>query len=231
MAVNRPHEYRVFLASSQELAADRQAFAELIRRRNNDWVGRGVHLRLVVCEDFLDAMSSTRLQGEYNAAAQGCDVFVMLFHTKVGRYTEEEFNTAFGQFQTTGKPFVYTYFKSAAVDPDTLDFADLASRNAFQARLKALGHFQTSYDNVDALQWRFWQQLDKLVVSGFIRFPAEDDAGTGTRYQAKVTGSGAIAQGPGATAQGAGAVMVNGPVTGNINTGTVNNSNPGHRQR
>lgn len=231
MAVNRPHEYRVFLASSQELAADRQAFAELIRRRNNHWLGRGVHLRLVVWEDFLDAMSSTRLQGEYNAAVQGCDVFVMLFHTKVGCYTEEEFNAAFGQFQTTGKPFVYTYFKSAAVDPDTLDPADLASRNAFQGRLKALGHFQTRYANLEALQLHFLQQLDKLVANGFISFPAPDDLGTGTRYQATVTGSGAIAQGPGAMAQGAGAVQVNGSVNGSINTGTVKINRPGRPQR
>ncbi len=85
--MSKPDEYRIFLASPQELAADRQAFAELIRRRDDDWVGRGVHLRLVVWEDFIDAMSKTRLQDEYNAAIEGCDVFVMLFHAKVGPYT------------------------------------------------------------------------------------------------------------------------------------------------
>lgn len=227
--MSQPTEYRIFLASSQELAADRQAFAELMRRRNDDWVGRGVHLRLVVWEDFVDAMSKTRLQAEYNAAAEGCDVFVMLFHTKVGPYTEQEFDTAFGRFQATGKPFVYTYFNSAPVDPDAVDPVDLASRQAFQARLKALGHFQTRYANVDALQLHFWQQLDKLVASGFIRFPAEGDAGTGTRYQAMLTGDGAIAQGTGATALGARAVQVNGPVGGNVITGTVSITT--HRRR
>lgn len=229
--MGQPNAYRIFLASSQELAADRQAFAELLRRRNDDWVGRGVHLRLVVWEDFVDAMSKTRLQAEYNAAIEGCDVFVMLFHTKVGPYTEEEFDTAFGRFQATGKPFVYTYFNSAPVDPDAIDPADLASRQAFQARLKALGHFQTRYANVDALQLHFWQQLDKLVASGFIRFPTEADPGTGTRYQATVTGDGAVAQGPGATALAPGAVQVNGPVTGNINTGTVRIDTHRHRPR
>lgn len=210
-----PNEYRIFLASSEELADDRARFAEMLRRRNEDWVGRGVHLRLVVWEDFLDAVSRTRLQDEYNAALRRCDVFVMLFFTKVGRYTEEEFDIACDQFRRTGKPLVYTYFKSAPVDPDT----DLSSRQAFQQRLQAMQHFQTRYPNVEGLEHHFWQQLDKLVANGFVRFPTEDDPGTGIAYQATNTGSGAVAQGPGATALGAGAVQFNGQVSGNVNTG------------
>ena len=215
-----PAEYRIFLASSAELADDRQAFAEMVRRRNNDWVGRGVHLRLELWEDFLDAMDRDGLQKAYNRTIRESAIFVMLFFTKVGRYTEEEFDTAFRQFQATGKPFVYTYFKSAPVDPDSLDPADLASRKAFQARLAALGHYQTEYANVDALQHHFWQQLDKLVANGFIRFPAEGDPGTGMRYEGSVQGSGALAQGTDATAAGQGAVIVKGHLTGNVNTGT-----------
>lgn len=193
----RPEEYRVFLASSNELAEDRQAFAEMIRRRSDDWVAKGVHLRLVVWEDFIDAMSRTRLQDEYNRALKGCDIFVMLFFTKVGRHTEEEFDTAFSHFQANGRPLVYTYFKSAPVDPDAIDGADLDSLKAFQSRLRALGHFQTRYENVAALQLHFWQQLDKLVANGFVRFPAAEPA----------------------PAVGAGAVLVMGDNHGSINTG------------
>ena len=43
---------------------------------------------MIVWEDFLDALSPTRLQDEYNRAIRECDLFVMLFRTKVGRYTE-----------------------------------------------------------------------------------------------------------------------------------------------
>ena len=210
-------EARIFLASSQELAADRQAFAELIRRRNDDWVSRGVNLRLVLWEDFIDAMSKAGLQDAYNQAIRGCDVFVMLFHTQVGRHTEAEFDTALGQLQATGKPFIYAYCKTAPVDPD----ADTSSRKAFLARLKALGHYETQYEIVDKLLLHFWQQLDKLVANGFIRFPAEGDAGTGIRYEATLHGNGALAQGPGATAVSAGAVLVQGNNSGDIITGTV----------
>lgn len=222
--MTRVNEYRIFLASSQELAEDRKRFAEVLRRRNDDWVARGVHLRLVVWEDFIDAMSQTRLQDEYNKAIRGCDLFVMLFHTKVGPYTAEEFETAFAQFQATRKPFIYTYFKT--VDADAVDPVDLASRQAFETRLKALGHFQTRYPNVEGLELHFWQQLDKLVANGFIRFPAEHDAGTGTTYAAEVNGPGAAAQGEGSFATGAGAVFV-----GGNNSGPINTADPGSRRK
>ena len=38
-------------------AADRQVFAEPIWRCNNERVGRGVYLRLVICEDFIASAS------------------------------------------------------------------------------------------------------------------------------------------------------------------------------
>ena len=42
----------------------------------------------------------------------------------------------------------------------------------------------------------------------------------GARYEANLTGSGAIAQGPGAQAVGAGGILIGGKNTGNVNTGT-----------
>ena len=62
-----------------------------INRKNKDWAVKGVFLELLVWEDFLDAVSKTRLQDEYNKEIRQCDLFVMLYWTKVGQYTEEEF--------------------------------------------------------------------------------------------------------------------------------------------
>ena len=77
---------RIFLASSSELKEDRKEFEIFINRKNKDWVGQGVFIELIVWEDFLDALSKTRLQDEYNKAIRECDIFVMLFWTKVGQY-------------------------------------------------------------------------------------------------------------------------------------------------
>lgn len=219
---------KLFLASSSELADDRREFEIFVNRKNKDWVGRGVFLELVVWEDFLDALSPTRLQDEYNKAIRDCDIFVMLFCTKVGRYTEEEFETAFGQFKATGKPFIFTYFREAQVSTGSADRADVASLWAFQDKLKALGHFQTAYQNVDALKLHFNQQLDKLAAAGFIEFKPEAGAAAapaGESYQATLSGSGAIAQGRGAQAVGAGGILVGGDNSGNINTGQQTHTN------
>ena len=63
-----------------------------------------VLLQVVAWEHFLDLMSASRLQDEYNLAIAQCELFVMLFHTKVGRYTREEFETAFGAFKAKRTP-------------------------------------------------------------------------------------------------------------------------------
>jgi tetratricopeptide (TPR) repeat protein len=161
---------KLFLASSSELKDDRRDFEIFISRKNKDWVARGVFLELVVWEDFLDAVSQTRLQDEYNRQIRQCDLFVMLFWTKVGQYTEEEFKTAFGQFKTTNKPFIFTYFKDAEITTGSANRQDLMSLWAFQDSLSSLGHFYTRYNNIDQLKFQFNQQLDKLAANGFINF-------------------------------------------------------------
>ena len=214
---------KIFLASSAELKEDRIAFEILINRKNKTWKDQGVRLELIVWEDFVDAMSQTRLQDEYNKAIRECDIFVMLFFTKVGQYTAEEFETAFGQFKATHKPFIFTYFKDAPISTGSADMKDLTSLLAFREKLAALGHFCTVYKNIEGLQLHFLQQLDKLAASGFIEFkPQGTEAGAsgGTRYEANLSGDGAIAQGAGATAVGRGGVLVGGHNSGNINTGT-----------
>jgi hypothetical protein len=161
---------KLFLASSAELKEDRKEFEIFIGRKNKEWVAKGVFLELVIWEDFLDAVSQTRLQDEYDKAIRECDLFVMLFWTKVGQYTEEEFETAFGQFKSTNKPFIFTYFKDAEISVASANKKDLMSLWAFQEKLSALGHFYTVYKNVEELKFKFNQQLDKLASKGFIEF-------------------------------------------------------------
>lgn len=161
---------KIFLASSSELKDDRDQFEIFICRKDEDWNDKGISLKLIRWEDFLDAMSQTRLQDEYNKAIQDCDIFVMLFATKVGNYTEEEFETAFKQFKTTNKPFIFTYFKDTEISTGSANQKDLVSLWAFQEKLNTLGHFYTLYKNIDDLKFKFNQQLDKLAANGFIEF-------------------------------------------------------------
>ena len=158
---------KIFLASSSELKDDRDQFEIFIGRKNKELVDRNIFIDLVMWEDFLDAMSQTRLQDEYNKAINESDIFIMLFFTKVGKYTEEEFDKAFKQFKETNKPFVYTYFKDAFISTGDLN-EDVISLIRFKNRLSGLGHFCSSYKNIDELKFKFEQQLYKLIQLGLI---------------------------------------------------------------
>jgi hypothetical protein len=152
---------KIFLASSEELRADRVAFELMIGQLNQDWVPRDMFFHLLVWENFIDAMSKEGLQQEYNKAIQGCDIFVLLFFTKVGPYTAEEFETAFGIFRAGNKPLIYTYFKDDLVLTGDID-ESIISLLEFKKKLGALRHYYTRYRSAEELKWLFSRQLDKL---------------------------------------------------------------------
>ncbi|HEX5151029.1 MAG TPA: hypothetical protein VFW07_06250 [Parafilimonas sp.] len=159
----------IFLASSSELKEDRDQLQIHIGNKNKEWTKKDVFLKLVLWEDFLDAMSQTRLQDEYNEAISKSDIFLLLFFTKVGKYTEEEFQKAFETFQQTNKPFIFTYFKDAQITTGKANKNDLMSLWNFQEKLDKLGHFYTAYKDTYELLLKFDQQLNKLAENGFIK--------------------------------------------------------------
>ncbi len=155
---------KIFLASSSELKEDRQQFEIFIRRKNSQYVKQGIFLDLVLWEDFLDAMSNTRLQDEYNKAITECDIVISLFKTKVGQYTEEEVMTAWEAFKKNNKPLIYTYFKEATISINQVNIENLQSLKNFKTKLKNLGHFYTGYANIEGLKLKFDNQLTKLLA-------------------------------------------------------------------
>ena len=158
----QPGRIRIFLASSAELREDRDAFDLYLRQRNDRLLEKKRYLEIVRWENFLDAMSETRLQDDSNKAIRGCDIFVCLFFTKTGKFTAEEFDVAHRQFQDSGKPRIYTYFKNADIKTGSARKGDLNSLWDFQKKLNELGHFHTTYDNIEHLKRHFGDQLDKM---------------------------------------------------------------------
>ncbi len=160
---DRPSTIKIFLASSSELKDDREQFEIFINRKNKNYIKEGIFLNLVLWEDFLDAMSQTRLQDEYNKAITDCDVFVSLFYTKAGKYTEEEFNKALETFKANNKLLIYTYFKDANIRTSEINEDNLLSLLNFKKKLKELGHFPTNYTDINDLKYHFGEQLTKFL--------------------------------------------------------------------
>ncbi|MEO0407506.1 MAG: COR domain-containing protein [Cyanobacteria bacterium P01_A01_bin.135] len=157
---------RIFLASSKELIEDRDKFDLYFRQQNDRLRKQGLYLEIIRWENELDVMSATRSQDEYNEKVRKCDLFVSLFKTKTGKYTEEEFDVARQAFQQTGKPLIFTYFKKATVSTSDFNLGDLISLRDFQNKLSELEYFWAEYESVDGLQKRFRDQLDKLRDEG-----------------------------------------------------------------
>lgn len=155
----------IFLASSKELENDRKEFEIFINRENKQLLDDGIFIKLEIWEDFIDQMSKTRLQDEYNKAVMNSDIFISLFWTKVGEYSSEEFNKAWNSFTNKGKPYIYTYFKNALINPTEIRKEDINSKFKFLAELKELGHYPTNYENIEDLKYKFKMQLQKILPS------------------------------------------------------------------
>jgi len=181
---------KIFLASSSELKPDREQFEIFIYRECKKRFDEGVFLHLDIWEDFLDAMSATGLQSEYNKAIAECDIFVLLAWNKVGMFTSEEFEIALETFRKNQnssenqKPFIFTYFKPH--DPKT-DRRELMSLFEFEEKLNKLKHYKTEYAGIAELRDHFRNQLDKLAKNGFEmlgRSPEQKADGTAANSQA-----------------------------------------------
>jgi len=151
----------IFLASSNELKSERDQFEIEIYRKNKAWLSKDVFLQLDVWEDMSSRMSSTGSQSEYNKFVEKADIFVFLAYSKVGMYTAEEFEHAFGQFQETCKPFIFTYFKTPPANAED-------SLAEFKAKLKELKHYGANFKNSDDLWNQFNKELEHLELEEFV---------------------------------------------------------------
>lgn len=162
--------YNIFLASSNDLKADREQFRIFISGKNDGWIKKGAYLKPVIWENFLDCISKEGLQSEYNKAIKDCHIFVLLYSTKVGKFTEEEFEAAFGEFKEANKPRIYTYFKDVDISISSIKQEEIKSLWAFQEKLKKLEHYPTNCKNTHDFLLKFSQQLDILADQDFFSF-------------------------------------------------------------
>ena len=155
---------KIFLASSEELTDDRNAFGNLVRRLDKIYEKRGIRIELFEWEDYDAAYNDRRKQDEYNEMVKASDMFLALFHTKAGKFTIEEFNVATEEFKKKASPKVYTYCKDLKEGE-----AEAPELTEFKERLfKEMGHYWNRYNNRDSMQLHFVMQLQLVETSGIV---------------------------------------------------------------
>lgn len=161
---------KIFLASSNELLKDREKMEIEIYRKSKLWIDQDIFMHLEIWEDLSAVMSVSRSQDEYNKSIEECDLFVVLLHTKAGKYTLEEFFTAYGSFGKNKKLFILTFFKITDAEEDK-------SIESFKNKLNELGHFYSSYNDFDELWISINKELDRMLLSGFEEYNFSEPSG------------------------------------------------------
>ncbi len=152
---------KIFLASSEELTDDRNAFGNLVRKLDNIYEKRGIRIELFEWEDYDAAYNNCRKQDEYNAKIKASDMFLALFHTKAGKFTIEEFDVATEEFRKHASPKVYTYCKDLAEGEQELPELTEFKRKLFEE----MGHYWSRYNNRDSMQLHFVMQLQMVETN------------------------------------------------------------------
>jgi internalin A len=135
----------------------REAIHKLFSEENNKVMekGNGIYVQIVQWEGLPEHISQDCKQGDYNEELKNCEVFLSLFWTKVGKYTEEEFDLAYSEFKANRQPYIlYTYFKELALEKKaTLSDDDLLSLLSFKKKLhNEIKHFQSNFTSITKKQ-------------------------------------------------------------------------------
>jgi len=157
---------KVFLASSIELIEERKEFGFLFCHLNRIYRPRGIYLELVPWEYLDSSMGPLHKQQEYNKELDTCELCLVLFWTKFGDYTCEEFIHAYNRLKQGLNPRkLYVFFKEPGeVSPDLQRFKDKFDKD--------YGHFYSRFDNLGTLKFEFLIQLEAYQNTGL--FKVED---------------------------------------------------------
>lgn len=142
---------KVFLASSNELKDEREKFGNLIRRLDDIYIKRGIHIQLLVWEDMNRYYNNCRKQNEYNAWIRESQIFVALFYTVAGQYTLEEIEVARKERSQRGEPQLMIFCR--CLQPGEVETHELTE---FKQTLdKQWKFFWDKYATTDTLHLNF----------------------------------------------------------------------------
>ncbi len=172
-------KYKVFLASSGELAQERKEIALMISRQNNKWTEQDIYLELVVWEDLLHSFHGERIQGYFNGEMLQCDIVIALFYRKLGLFTEEEFRLAYKNLKEGKKPnFLFVFFKSGVITIDDAEdsLEDLAEIKKIKDEIKKQEQIYITFTSIEDLTLKLQHQLEQAILLKKVAVEQDDEA-------------------------------------------------------
>jgi hypothetical protein len=139
-----------FLAADDELAADRDAFADMVLNLNDILARRGVRVKL----RFYDS-------ARHREILEASEMALVLYHTNCNAFGPEQMRDAYDRTRRDENPRrLYVFFRDdgAATDAGFAAFRDGFAEN--------LGHFFCRFENADTLKLNFLLSLENALGEG-----------------------------------------------------------------
>lgn len=137
-----------FIAADEELAADRNAFADAVLNLNDILVRRHVRIRLRFYEPL-----------RHRDILELSEMALVLYHTTSNAFGIEQMQDAYARTMHDENPRrLYVFFRNE--DESHLDKSFLEFRESFE---KCLGHFFCRFENVDTLKLNFLLSVENLL--------------------------------------------------------------------
>ena len=164
---------KIFVASSNELQAEREGLARAVLMLNRWLVDRGEEERVAKEEwEYLDSsMGVDHKQEEYNRALRACDAAVGLCWRKFGQYTEQELTVAREEIRARRRVRrLEVWFKAAEEGEMSAELVSFRGRLAREWSVR-----EKRFASMDELQALFTELALELLEDEGIPMPDETE--------------------------------------------------------
>ncbi len=156
-------EFKIFLASSNELKEERDEIDKLINRLNKKYHDQGIFLNLVMWEDKSKGFYREKYQDYLNKEIPQSDIFLSLFFSKVGKYTKEEYDLAYERFNDNKKPaHFFVYFKQADISIDEVT-EEMLEIKKMKDYIRSQDQYYAKYVSIPELLFYIWVELEGII--------------------------------------------------------------------
>ena len=146
-----PRTVSAFIAVDNELASDRDAFADTVLNLNDILSRRGIHVKLRFYNPDL-----------HREMLDESEMALVLYHTNCNAFGPEQMEDAYDRTKREANPKrLYVFFRDA--DDSRLDPSFVEFKKGF---VENLGHFFCQFENADTLKLNFLLSLESTLGEG-----------------------------------------------------------------
>ncbi|MBF0452512.1 MAG: hypothetical protein HQK75_17550 [Candidatus Magnetomorum sp.] len=154
-------DIKIFLASSNELADERDKINLWINDKSESLESQGIKLKLIRWEKLPHHFRAERVQNYFTQEMLKCDIVVIVFKQKVGPFTREEFDQAYAHFKEHGRPHLFVFFWDVGITRK--EYRKYEEVIELQETIEAHQQIYKTFVNMEDLENQLIKQLDLVI--------------------------------------------------------------------